>query len=47
MSEYKKFTICLTFPVDYPKHNILIEIKSKTIAAKLLDGLVKGRFNLI
>ncbi len=34
-------TICLTYPTDYPSHHVLIELKSKTIGQKLLDGLVK------
>ena len=40
-SSFKKLTICMTYPSDYPAHHILIELKSKTIGQKLLDGLVK------
>ena len=31
----------MTYPVDYPKNHILVEVKSKTLAKKLLDGLEK------
>ena len=31
--------VCLTYPVEYPKNHILVEVKSKTLARKLLDGL--------
>ena len=31
----------MTYPVDYPSSPILMELKSKTMSAKLLDGLVK------
>jgi len=31
----------LTYPVEYPKNHILVEVKSKTLARKLLDGLEK------
>ena len=34
-------TICLTYPNEYPAYHVLIELKSKTIGQKLLDGLVK------
>lgn len=40
-TEFKKVAICLTYPQDYPKHHILIELKSKTLSERLLDGLVK------
>ena len=40
-SSFKKVTICMTYPIDYPAHHVLIELKSKTIGQKLLDGLVK------
>ena len=34
-------TICLTYPSEYPAYHVLIELKSKTIGQKLLDGLVR------
>ena len=40
-SDFKTVTICLTYPVDYPKNHILVELKSKTLSRKLLDGLEK------
>ncbi|XP_059079589.1 uncharacterized protein LOC131877807 [Tigriopus californicus] len=40
-SDFTCVTACFTFPKDYPRHNILIELKSKTLSVKLLDGLVK------
>ncbi len=40
-SDFKKFVICLTYPTDYPAHHVLIELKSKTLSTRLLDGLVK------
>ncbi|XP_075148699.1 uncharacterized protein LOC142222440 [Haematobia irritans] len=36
---YRQFTICLRFPSDYPKQGILIELKSKTLSEKFLQGL--------
>ena len=33
--------VCLTYPVEYPKNHILVELKSKTLSRKLLDGLEK------
>lgn len=35
----RQLTICLRFPDAYPQYNVLIELKSKTLSAKLLDGL--------
>ena len=40
-SDFKKVAVCLTYPVEYPKNHILVEVKSKTLARKLLDGLEK------
>ena len=33
--------VCLTYPVNYPENHILVELKSKTLSKKLLDGLEK------
>lgn len=38
-SDFRKIIICIQFPVDYPKQSLLIELKSKTLSQKLLDGL--------
>jgi hypothetical protein len=40
-SAYKKVACCLMFPVDYPRSLILVELKSKTLAARLLTGLTR------
>jgi len=39
---FKKIVCCLMFPPDYPAANILLELKSKTLSAKLLAGLTKA-----
>lgn len=31
--------ICLTYPTNYPANHILVEVKSRTLSRKLLDGL--------
>ncbi|XP_037818986.1 uncharacterized protein LOC119608585 [Lucilia sericata] len=36
---YRQFTVCLRFPEDYPKRTILVELKSKTLSEKFLQGL--------
>lgn len=33
--------MCLTYPQHYPQHHILVELKSRHLARKLLDGLEK------
>jgi len=38
---FKKIICCLMFPPNYPNSPILIELKSKTLADKLLAGLTK------
>jgi hypothetical protein len=40
-SAYKKVACCLMFPSDYPRSLILVELKSKTLAARLLAGLTR------
>jgi hypothetical protein len=40
-SAYKKVACCLMFPSDYPRSLILVELKSKTLAARLLTGLTR------
>ena len=36
---YRQFTVCLRFPVDYPQQTVLVELKSKTLSDKFLEGL--------
>lgn len=38
-TDFKKLTICFRFPEKYPDANVLIELKSKTLSAKLLQCL--------
>ena len=38
---HRKIVCCLMFPPDYPNMPILVELKSKHLAPKLLDGLTK------
>lgn len=38
---FKKIICCLMFPPTYPHSYILVELKSKTLADKLLAGLTK------
>jgi len=38
-SAYKKLACCLMFPAEYPRALILVELKSKTLASRLLAGL--------
>lgn len=32
--------MCVQFPKDYPQERLIVELKSKTIPEKFLDGLV-------
>ena len=38
---HRKIVCCLMFPPDYPNAPILVELKGKHLAQKLLDGLTK------
>lgn len=38
-TKFKKIIACIQFPKDYPQAPLLIELKSKTLSTKLLDGL--------
>ena len=40
-SDFKTIACCFMFPAQYPHQPILLELKSKTISQKLLDGLTK------
>ena len=40
-SAFVKVAVCLTYPQNYPQNHILVEVKSKTLSRKLLDGLEK------
>lgn len=35
----RRISVIIRFPSDYPKQNILVELKSKTISEKLLNGI--------
>ena len=41
VTPYRKIIVCLMFPEDYPHQPILVELKSKHLAPKLLEGLTK------
>uniref|UniRef100_A0A034VGU1 RWD domain-containing protein n=1 Tax=Bactrocera dorsalis TaxID=27457 RepID=A0A034VGU1_BACDO len=36
---YRQLTVCLRFPTNYPDESILVELKSRTLSNKFLDGL--------
>ncbi|XP_011199971.2 uncharacterized protein LOC105223814 [Bactrocera dorsalis] len=36
---YRQLTVCLRFPANYPDESILVELKSRTLSNKFLDGL--------
>lgn len=38
-TDFKKVIVCIQFPEDYPDGPLLIELKSKTLSLKLLQGL--------
>ncbi|XP_012278338.1 uncharacterized protein LOC105698565 [Orussus abietinus] len=38
-TSFKKIVVCIQFPNNYPSTPLLIELKSKTLSPKLLDGL--------
>lgn len=38
-TDFKKIVICMQFPENYPAKLLLIELKSKTLSEKLLQGL--------
>lgn len=40
-TKYKQMVVCFQFAPDYPKSRALIELKSRHISDKLLDGLTK------
>ncbi|XP_023931502.1 uncharacterized protein LOC106155069 [Lingula anatina] len=40
-TQHKSIVVCLMFPDKYPDATILIELKSKTLSYKLLQGLTK------
>ena len=40
-TEHKQLTVLLQFPRDYPSSPLLVEIKSKTVPPRLVEGLVK------
>lgn len=40
-TNFKKIVVCIQFPNTYPQAPLLIELKSKTLSTKLLDGLTE------
>ena len=40
MTAHKMMMLYIQFPPDYPKNRLIIELKSKTIPEKFLEGLV-------
>ncbi|CAL7939002.1 unnamed protein product [Xylocopa violacea] len=40
-TKFKTIIACIQFPEDYPRTPLLIELKSKTLSVKLLDGLTE------
>ncbi|XP_068201075.1 uncharacterized protein [Palaemon carinicauda] len=40
-TKYKQMVVCFQFDPDYPKTRVLVELKSRHISDKLLDGLTK------
>jgi len=40
-TDFKQLALCCQFPPEYPRKILLLELKSKTLGEKLLDGLVK------
>ncbi|KAG8181847.1 hypothetical protein JTE90_003994 [Oedothorax gibbosus] len=40
-TKYKQLTACLQFPKSYPQQPLLVEVKSKTLSDKFLNGLTK------
>jgi hypothetical protein len=41
VSAHKALACCLMFPADYPRSVILIELKSRFLSPKLLNGLAR------
>lgn len=39
LTDYKKIIACMQFPENYPECTLLIELKSKTLSEKLIQGL--------
>ena len=40
-TRYKQMTVCIQFPDEYPKTPLIVEIKSKHISQKLINGLAE------
>ncbi|XP_017893319.1 uncharacterized protein LOC108632940 [Ceratina calcarata] len=40
-TKFKTIIVCIQFPENYPSDPLLIELKSKTLSVKLLDGLTE------
>ena len=39
-TDFKQLTMCIQFPQDYPRERLIVELKTKTIPDKLIEGLV-------
>ena len=40
-TNYKQMIVCFQFPDKYPTSGVMVELKSRHISQKLLDGLAK------
>lgn len=40
-TDHKQLVVLAQFPVGYPSQILLVELKSKTLPATLLDGLIR------
>ncbi|KAL0128232.1 hypothetical protein PUN28_003468 [Cardiocondyla obscurior] len=40
-TSFKQLVVCIQFQKDYPSSPLFVELKSKTLSAKLLDGLAE------
>ena len=40
-SKYKQMVVCFQFPEKYPDNGIMVELKSRHVSQKLLNGLAK------
>ncbi|CAI8038237.1 hypothetical protein GBAR_LOCUS21320 [Geodia barretti] len=40
-TDHRQVNVCCQFPESYPSRPLLVELKSKTIADRMLEGMVK------
>lgn len=38
-TDSRQITLCIRFPANYPNQHVLLELKSRSLSGKLLDGL--------